>query len=339
MTMLDEVRSMPEVARAALDRGHETLAAAARRIREADPTVLVTVARGSSDNAAEVIGRSFARRLGLMPLSLPPALVTIDRAPLRWRGCVVLAISQSGRSPDLIAPVEAARSGGALTLALVNDVESPLAAAAEIVLPIDAGPERAIAATKSYVMTLVQAMRLLAAIDGDAKLADGLSRLPEAFEAALSVDWSAGLEPLRTAGTPFVIGRGAGLGTARELALKFKELCGLHAEAISAAEVMHGPKALIGPTDPVVAVVPDDGARPAMEDAVAALAEQTSNILVAGPGMAGAALTLPVPPAPLPDLSNLVLSAASYPFIAALAHARGLDPDTPKHIRKVTETR
>lgn len=339
MTMLDEALSMPQVARTALSRGQDAVEAAARRLRELDPGVLVTVARGSSDNAAEVIGRTFARRLGLMPLSLPPGLVTIDRAPLRWRGTVVLAISQSGRSPDLIAPVEAARAGGALTLALVNDADSPLAAAAEIVLPIDAGPERAIAATKSYVMTLVQAMRLLAAVEGDARLADGLSRLPEALETALAVDWSAGLEPLRTASTPFVIGRGAGLGTARELALKFKELCGLHAEAISAAEVMHGPKALIGPGDPVVAVAPDDGALPAMADAVAALAAQTSNILVAGPELPGAALTLPLPAAPLPELSNLVLSAASYPFIAALAHARGLDPDTPKHIQKVTQTR
>jgi glucosamine--fructose-6-phosphate aminotransferase (isomerizing) len=155
----------------------------------------------------------------------------------------------------------------------------------------------------------------------------------------LAVDWSPALEPLAAAQCPFVVGRGLGFGTAREMALKFKELCGLHAEAISGAEIMHGPKALIGPDDPVLVLAPDDRARSVMEDCAATLGQQTAGLIVAGRPTEGAALSLSLPDAPLPDLANLVLSTASYPFIGALARARGLDPDQPRHIRKVTETR
>ncbi|NBB81916.1 MAG: SIS domain-containing protein [Alphaproteobacteria bacterium] len=339
MSMLDEAHAIPAVTETALHRGQEAIARAAGRLQEADPTVLVTVARGSSDNAGEVIGRLAAARLGWLPLSLPPSLITMDEARLRWDRSAVLAISQSGRSPDLIAPVAAARAGGAPTLALVNAVDSPLAEAADLVLPIDAGAEHAVAATKSYVLTLVQALRLMAAMDGDRVLADGLSRLPAALEQALVADWSAGLEPLASARSLFVVGRGPALGAARELALKMKELCGLHAEAISGAEIMHGPKALIGPDDPVLVLAPDDASRRLVEECVGVLSTLSRSVIVVGRPVPGAAMALPVPDAPVADLATLVVSTASYPFVAALARARGHDPDNPRHLAKVTETR
>ena len=336
--MLAEAREIPDRTAAALAAQAPLLDDIADRLRRADPTVLVTVARGSSDHAAEYAGRLFAQTLGWLPASLPPSLVTVEDAPLRWRGAVVLAISQSGRSPDLIAPIEAARAGGALTIALTNVEDSPLAAAAECAVPIAAGPETAVAATKSFVLSLIQIAHLAARTSRDRGLIDALAALPPRLDQALSADWSPALEALADIRSGFVVGRGLGYAVARELALKFKEVCGLHAEAASGAEIMHGPKALIGPTDPVLCLTPDDPGGTAVRRQAASLAGLSSRVIAAGLPVDGAAGTLPVPAAPHPVLAAPILATAAYPFIAELAQARGLSPDTPRHLKKVTET-
>ena len=338
MSMLTEARSIPEVAAEALARGDAAIAAAARAIAAAAPRVLVTVARGSSDHAADYLGRLAATRLGLLPVSLPPSLITVDRVRLDLRGTLAVAVSQSGRSPDLIATVRAARDAGALTLALVNQAESPLADAADLALPIDAGPETAVAATKSYVMSLVLSARLVAELAGDRAFADAVAALPPVLARAVAADWTAAIPVLAPAATLFVTGRGFGLTVAREIALKLKEVCGQAAEAVSGAEVMHGPKALIGDQDPVLALAPDDSGRPAMETAVGALGRLSRQVVVVGRPVAGASLSLPIPVSPAPDLAGIVLATAAYPLIAALAGARGRSPDAPRHLDKVTET-
>lgn len=338
MTMLEEARSIPDIAARSLARNAPAFREAARRISAFAPQVLVTVARGSSDSASEWIARLFAARLGMIPASLPPSLITVQNAQLNWRGALIMAVSQSGRSPDLIVPVEVARAAGALTVAIVNDAESPLAAAAELVIPVDAGAELAIAATKSFLMTLFQGARLLAAIQRDASLEQGLAGLPANLAQALATSWTPAVEVLRDATAPFVVGRGLMNGIARELALKLKEVCGLHAEAISGAEVMHGPKALIHEHHPVLAFTPMDDSRAAMESTVEQLGALSRRVVAVGAAIPGARIAVPIDTPSRADLSGLVIGTAVYPFIAELAAARGLSPDAPKNIQKVTKT-
>jgi glucosamine--fructose-6-phosphate aminotransferase (isomerizing) len=169
------------------------------------------------------------------------------------QGALFVAISQSGKSPDLLRNAEIAKAGGAHVLALVNVADSPLAKLADTVLPLHAGPENSVAATKSYLCSLAALLQLTARWSGDAKLLVAVNALPEAMRAAWAQDWSPLVSGLRLARHMFVLGRGLGLGAAQEAALKFKETCGLHAEAFSSAEVKHGPMAIVGPDFPVLA--------------------------------------------------------------------------------------
>jgi glucosamine--fructose-6-phosphate aminotransferase (isomerizing) len=335
-TMLAEALSIPAVVAAALDRHGAQIADAARAIRAFEPVFAVTIARGTSDHAAEYLCRLLGRHLGLMVASLSPSLVTVHQAPLRLDRALTVAISQSGGSPDVVEPVKAARQAGSLTVALVNATDSALAGAAEIVIPIDAGPERAVAATKSFVMSLVQALRLTEALAPGA--APGLERLPLALEQAVRCDWSSAIPWLRPLPSLLVVGRGYGLPIAREMALKLKELAGLHAEAVSGAEIMHGPKALIDPEMPVLAVAAEDGARASMDATMAELSRLTARLIAVGPPSEHAALSLPAGPLLAPELAGLATIAAFFPFAAALAQARGLSPDAPRNLAKVTRT-
>jgi glutamine---fructose-6-phosphate transaminase (isomerizing) len=336
--MLAEATSVPSVVAAALDRNQAEIAAAARRIRNFDPSFIATVARGTSDHAAEYLARLLGQHAGLVGASLPPSLVTVHAAPLHLERAVTIAISQSGGSPDVVEPIKAAQRGGSLTIALVNVVDSPLAEAVDIVLPIDAGPERAVAATKSFVMALVQCVRLVDALAGGSVVKD-LARLPLALEQAVGCDWSGALPWLREPKSLLVVGRGYGLPIGREVALKLKEVAGLHAEAVSGAEIMHGPKALIDPDMPVLALAAEDGARASMDGTMAELARLTSRLIAIGPPSEHAALSLPAGPILEPALAGIATIAAFFPFAAALAAARGLSPDSPRNLQKVTRTR
>lgn len=337
--MLAEARSTPQVAAAALTTDNALFQAAAARIRAFDPVFLVTVARGSSDNAAEYIGRLAGEALGLVTASLPPSLVTVEGAPLRLNRALTLAVSQSGRSPDVVEPVKLARARGGLTVALVNDTASPLAEAAEIVLPIAAGPEKAVAATKSYIMAMIQGARLVAHVAQDAAWQQSFTALPAALNQAIATDWQAGVPALDEISALMTVSRGLGFAVAREMALKLKETCAIQAEAVSGAEIMHGPKALLGANTTVLALRPDDVAAHAMDQAMQHLTGLTRKLIaVASRPVPGAALTLPLPPSPRPEFSAIIAATAAYPFIEALSLRRGLSPDAPPNLKKVTET-
>jgi glucosamine--fructose-6-phosphate aminotransferase (isomerizing) len=218
-------------------------------------------------------------------------------------------------------------------VALVNVEDSPLAQLAETVIPLGAGAERSVAATKSYLASLSAILQLVAYWSQDAALIAALRALPDALRQAWNSDWSALTEGLVPAHNLFVLGRGLGLGAAQEAALKFKETCGLHAEAYSSAEVKHGPMALVGPGFPVLAFAqPDEtgaGTRAVLEefgarDAQVWLADVDGD------------LALPV--APHPACAPLLTVQAFYRAINALALRRGHNPDLPPHLNKVTET-
>ncbi|MDB4961175.1 MAG: iron dicitrate transport regulator FecR [Myxococcales bacterium] len=304
----------------------------AHRLRASPPTVIVTCARGSSDHAATYGKYLLETTVGRVVASVGPSIASTYRRIPVLEGALFIAVSQSGRSPDLLALTAAARAGGALVVGMVNDDTSPLAARCDLVLPLCAGEERAVAATKSFLLTGIAFLQLAAAWTNDAELRAAVEASPAALAAAAALDWSSALSGLATASSLYVIGRGVGLGAAYEIALKLKETCRLHAEAFSAAEVLHGPVALVGPGFPVLALAQDDETLVGTRDAIAQLAQLGATVRST---LDGSLPTVPGIPAVLAPLCQVQSFDLAVPQLAA---ARGLDPDAPPHLRKVTET-
>jgi len=337
--MFREAAEAPDVVRRQLADNRETLAQLATHLEAEPPTMVLTCARGSSDHAATYLKHLIETRVGLVVASASPSVASLyGGAPAGGR-MLTIGLSQSGKSPDLIATMEAAAAAGARTLALVNVAESPLASLADTVLPLRAGPETSVAATKSFLATLVASASLVAAWTGDAALEADLTGLPATMAAAWSCDWSPLVGALGAARGLFVIGRGPGFGAAQEAALKLKETCGLHAEAFSAAEVRHGPMALVGPDLPLLVFRQDDQTAESTDALAADAAANGAAVFVAGGGTpipAGATL-LPLPTVS-PQMSPIVAIQAFYRAANALSVRRGFDPDRPCNLRKVTET-
>ena len=314
----------------------EKVAALAARLRADAPDAVLTFARGSSDHAATFAKYLIETRLGIITASQAPSIASVYEAPQRAGRALCLAISQSGRSPDILAGVEAAKKAGAHAVALVNAEESPLAALADTVLPLMAGPELSVAATKSYIAALAGLVHLVAAWSEDRELSEALDAAPGQLEQAWSADWSALTERLVDVRGLYVIGRGLGLGIAQEAALKFKETCGLHAEAFSAAEMRHGPMALVGPGFPLVVFGQSDETEASIESLVGEVVGRGGEVFLAGPAVPGA-IVLPTQTAH-PAIEPMLQIQSFYRAVNALSLARGFDPDRPPHLAKVTET-
>lgn len=335
--MLTEAREAPAAVARQLAEDASRYHALGARLRARPPSALLTVARGSSDHAAHYAAYLIMARLGRLVTSMPMSLVTLYQSRIRCEGLAAFGFSQSGQSPDLVGPMAYFRRGGADTCAFVNDPASPLAQAAEWVFPLHAGEERSVAATKSFIAQLVAGARLVAAWQDDAALATALDALPDALEAASRLDWSDAVEALRDADRLFVIGRGLGLPVALEAALKFKETCGIQAEAFSAAEVQHGPMALIEEGFPLLVFAPRGPAQPGLLELARAMRERGARVLLAAPrGTPGA--TLPLVDTALEELDAVSAIQSFYPMVEALARAVGNDPDSPPHLKKVTRT-
>nr|WP_208417663.1 SIS domain-containing protein [Sphingopyxis panaciterrae] len=305
------------------------------------PSMVVTCARGSSDHAATFAKYAFERQLGWVTASAAPSVSSIYQAPLKLGGSLFLAISQSGKSPDLIEAVQRASQQGARTLALVNASATPLSKAADWTLPLCAGPENSVAATKSYIASLAAIARIVAALEAnDGAIGPALARLPEWLRAAWRLDWSPLTTALRDSRGLFVLGRGPGLAIAQEAALKFKETCGIHAEAFSTAEVRHGPMALAATGLPMLIFRQDDESAAGVDDLIGELRAIGARLIVAGPvaePVAEDAVGLPILDAPA-SLQPILQIQSFYGAINALAILRGHDPDRPPLLRKVTET-
>ena len=332
--MFAEAAEAPTAVAAQLVRNAPLVAALAASLRARPPRAVVTIARGSSDNAATYARYLLETRLGVLTASASPSVSSVYGAALDMADTLVLALSQSGRSPDLLAASEAAARAGARVVALVNDETSPLAELAEVTIPLAAGAERSVAATKSFIGTLSAVAQLVAHWAADDELKAGLGVLPETLASAWALDWSAAPRSLMDTDHLYVVGRGPGFAVAQEAALKFKETCGLHAEAFSAAEVRHGPMALVGAGFPVLAFLPSDETRSGVEETVAAFRAQGATVLAVG-GAGRDAL-------PMVECHSLLLPIAQaqalYRMVDALAALRGHDPDAPPHLAKVTET-
>ena len=308
----------------------------AERLRASKPRAVVTLARGSSDHAATFARYLIETRAGMLTSSASPSVGSIYDSTPDLAGTVVLAISQSGRSPDLLATAQQASAQGALVVALVNDETSPLAGMADVIIPLCAGSERSVAATKSFIASLAATIDLLAAWTGNPEIESALSALPDKLSHAWSLDWSAALPELAAATSMFVVGRGHALGVVQEAALKLKETCAVQAEGLSAAEVRHGPMAVVRKDYPVLLFGQSDESLDSVASLAREFASRGARILSAGvPGAPGT--ILPVVPAD-PLIAPILQIASFYRLANAVAVARGLDPDRPRHLSKVTET-
>ncbi|ADV66198.1 SIS domain-containing protein [Deinococcus maricopensis] len=340
--MLTEARQTPQVIERQLRENQGAVRAVAQAIRERQPAFAVTVARGSSDHACTVLKYALETTLGLPVASGHPSVHTLYGATLRLGGALVIAVSQSGASPDVVETVRMARQGGALTVALVNVEDSDLARTAEFVLPLHAGEERAVAATKSYLASLTALLPVLADLTGDEALTRALEGLPDVLTRTLTLEADAAdrAERYRYAESLITLARGIPFGVAQEAALKLKETSGIHAEAYSAAEFSHGPKRLVHEGVPLLAFTGADAAGEAARRAYADLMESGADLLALGTGEAPSGARHLKVPATGHALTDPVADAlAFYLFAAHLALHRGLNPDAPPMLSKVTKTR
>jgi glucosamine--fructose-6-phosphate aminotransferase (isomerizing) len=339
---LREIREQP----AALERllaEEDRYAAVAESMRARGLTTVRMVGHGSSDNAASYGVYAFGLLPGWTALRDSISLSVYYGAQIDLAGSCVLALSQSGRTPDVLAYVERARARGALTVALTNDPGSALAAAAEAALPLAAGDELAVAATKTYT-TQIAALALLAghAAGRGEEVAAGIRATAALLRDLLPVLESRLSElavALAFVGRMFVVGRGPDFATAREISLKLLETCRVAAEPLTATDLAHGPIAALDGLFPVWVIASHDASLPAVQEAAERARAAGATLLASGTAaaaIAGADYAVPIPAPPLPVLTPLLSVAPGQLLAWALAKAKGLDPDRPTGLSKVT---
>ena len=335
--MLEEALASCDAVAAQLQRLNPALEEIAGRLRRQPPQVAMTIARGSSDHAASYFAYLAMQHVGIPVASLPMSVVTLLQAPLKVSGQVAFGFSQSGQSPDLVNSVRLLRKRGALSVAMVNTQNSPLEAASEFSLPLYAGTEQSVAATKSFIATLSASARLIAHWNDDAHLLEAGRALPEGLQQAATQDWHQAVNALRDCQRLMVIGRGAGFAIAQEAALKLKETSAIQAEAFSSAEVRHGPMALIDHDYPLLVFAPRGAEQGGLLSLAADMRQRGAKVLLAAPDDIGER-DLTLSRAEHPALDPILAIQSFYVMAAGLAEARSMDPDQPRHLSKVTRT-
>lgn len=336
--MASEAAEAPQRVAEMLEANRGAVAALGEFLRANPPRMIMTCARGSSDHAATYLQFLGHVQLGLPAVSLAPSVASLYDAEMDLGGVLFIVISQSGKSPDLVAGAQWAKRHGAHVVSFVNVEDSPAADAAHDVLPLHAGPEMSVAATKSFLTSLAAGVQLVAAIKQDDALAAAVASLPESLEAACGLDWSAALPVFQNAYNAFMVGRGQGFGASAEMALKLKETSVMHAEAVSAAEIMHGPLGLLQPDLPILLSGQNDATLNSVRELGAMLESKGAAVCAAYEG-SDCRINLPVVPGLHPAIAPLAAVQSFYGFASDLAVARGYDPDQPEHLNKVTETR
>ena len=335
--MAQEIDEIPAVVQRLLSASDRSILCAGTALALADPQLLVTVARGSSDHAAAFLKYIVELYGGIPVASVGPSVASIYHRSLQLSGAACIGISQSGQSPDIVGMMQSAAASGALTLAMTNHLGSPLAASVEHAIGLGAGPEKSVAATKTFVASLVVGLALTARWRGVAPLGAVLANLPDILAQAIALNWSPLSARLVGAQSLYVLGRGPSYAIACEAALKAKETCGLQAEAYSAAEVLHGPAAIVGRDFPVLVLAVDDESLPQTLATAQRLVGQGADVFVTGHHVEGATM-LPMLAGLHPAIAPLAQIVAWYRCVEDLARQRGFAPDHPPHLRKVTET-
>lgn len=332
-----EIREIPTAVARMLSAGEAEMTRAAQAIRDLDPDFLISVARGSSDHAATYFKYVSELLAGLPVASVGPSVASVYGRTLKLKNAACLAISQSGKSPDIVRMVDMASQQGALSVALTNNPESDLARVSAHTLELHAGEELSVAATKTFVTSAVAAVWLLAEMTRDSALLSAVKALPEALEGAIRADWSALCDEVASKDSLYCLGRGPAFAISNEAALKFKETCQLHGESYSSAEVLHGPVSIVGQGFPVIAMAAADAAEDAVVEVADQVAEKGATVFVTS-DRAKVAQSLPVVRTGHPLTDPIALIASFYAMVEQTARARGINPDAPRHLRKVTET-
>ncbi|WP_034948771.1 SIS domain-containing protein [Erwinia oleae] len=335
--MYQEIMEIPSAIASLIERSGAELKQVGKTFEKLNPAAIVTIARGSSDHAAHFLKYAIELNVGIPVASLGPSLVSVYNARLKLDRCGALAISQSGKSPDIVTLAEAVRNGGAYTVALLNTIQSPLANASTVAVDIAAGPETAVAATKSFVNSVVAGLLLIAAWTDDEKLERAVKSLPEHLSNDSDAKWPELAAALEGEQSCYIIGRGPSVAIAAEAALKCKETCELHAEVYSSAELMHGPVSLVSPKFPILAFAARDLGEGSVCAAADQLASKRANVFVTSEN-AEVATRLPFIATGHPLTDALAQIVPFYRFVETLARQRGLNPDAPPSLMKVTET-
>jgi glutamine---fructose-6-phosphate transaminase (isomerizing) len=327
-----EAREAPEAVARFLERNGHALQALGEQLRRSPPRCLVTSARGSSDHAASYLKYVCEIMTGTPVASIGPSVVSVYGAELKLRDLVLFSVSRSGRSPDLVKMQVAAKASGATAVAIVNTEESPIAQSADVALLLQAGAEVSVAATKSFIVSLVAAIAVMSEWKRDEQVKLCLQALPDSLRSACAVDWSNLIEKLKNVESLYVLGRGPSFPIAQEIALKLKETCAIHAEAYSTAEVLHGPLELVRRDFTVLSLIPADAAASLSLETGTRMRKAGAHLVEIG--------TAPFPFAKTghPLLEPISIIQSFYLLIEALARARNRNPDQPAQLQKVTET-
>ena len=306
----------------------------AARLAVGAAPLCVICGRGSSGHAGVFLRYLVETRLRLPVSAGAPSVITAFRVPLKLRNALFIVISQSGRSPDLVAATRAARDAGARTVAIVNAAASPVADSAEFVIPIEAGREHSVAATKTVIGSMAAGAALVAECADDGPLRGALERLPGRLSHALAIEWSSVADDLARASAVFVAGRGPALGPVREIALKLCEILRLPSIGVSAAELQHGPRAALSPSTPVIMMRIGDETAGAVDALARELRAQDIPLHLAG----GPLGSLPWLAGDDPATDPVAMLVPAYRMIERTARGLGFDPDRPPRLSKVTET-
>lgn len=345
MSLSTEIHEQAAAARRQLDEDPRSIAAITTAVRSRDLDTVVIAARGTSDHAAIYAQYAFGIRHRLTVALAAPSIVSVYGVEPRFERSLVIGISQSGASPDVVGVIAAARRQGAPTIAITNDPSSSLARAAEHLIDLRAGPELAIAATKTYTTSLLAIARLSAAIGDDAAAAAELEAVPDAIEEALAgePEVASVAGELAAVERCVVLGRGYEYATAREWALKLKELAQVFADPYSAADFQHGPVALVEPGVPVLAIVPEGPTAAGMIELIGVLRrDRGAEVIVLSDSATGRSLgsrSIAMPGGVPEWLRPIVSIVPAQLFAYHLTRAKGLDPERPRYLRKVTLTR
>lgn len=345
--MEKEARETPELIAAQLKQNEPILEKIAKTLRQKDPKFAITIGRGSSDNACNYAKYLFETQLGLVTSSASPSIITAYNSNLKVQNALVIGISQSGQSPDICQTMDYMHKHDAITIAIVNAAKSPLSKAAKFTIPMHAGEEKAVAATKSFISSLTVLAQFVATLTKDETLLTALKHLPETLANTIQSDHHAkAVAAFKDIDRTFVISRGFGFPIAQEAALKFKETAGIQAEAFSSAEILHGPFALIQKDRPFLLFAQSDETLAdilSLAQKIKALGGKTilmlpRNLVLPSEEYELATVVIPVAKSLHPILDPIVTIQAFYLMVAELATTRGFDPDKPQHLNKITTT-
>lgn len=298
---------------------------------------IITCARGTSDQAAQYFKFLVEAGIGRPVTSMPPSIASVYQSKLQLNNGVCLSISQSGGSPDLLALQNAAQKGGAVCVSVLNTIPSPMSGGTDYSVPLLAGKENAVAATKSFVASLVAVAAIYAGMKNDNSLIAALKKLPDSLNKSLEMNWDAATEALESSQSLFVLGRGAGYAIAGEASLKFKETCQIHAESYSAAEVQHGPMVLARKKLAVLAFFPNGKGRESVQKSVEIFSKNGTNVFTVGSDLISDN-NLPSAQSPHSLLNEICQITSFYKFVESLSCRMGFNPDNPPMLNKVTET-